>query len=84
MGKYSYRDEKGYLRYNSNDKLVHRNRAYKEIYQKGNYNLKFSDYQVHHIDGNKINNDIDNLQIVTREEHEAIHGISATRKHVKS
>lgn len=28
---------------------------------------------VHHIDGNKLNNNIDNLQILTREEHNKIH-----------
>lgn len=28
---------------------------------------------VHHIDGNKLNNDISNLQLVTRKEHIAIH-----------
>ena len=31
---------------------------------------------VHHIDGNKLNNDISNLKIVTRAEHVAIHGPS--------
>lgn len=30
-------------------------------------------YQVHHIDGNKANNDISNLQVVSHEEHVAMH-----------
>lgn len=30
-------------------------------------------YDVHHIDGNKLNNNIDNLMIVTRSEHAKIH-----------
>lgn len=32
-----------------------------------------SDEIVHHIDGDKLNNDIENLQVVTREEHCKIH-----------
>ena len=44
------------------------------------YPLRFSQYQVHHIDGNKSNNDVSNLQIVTRREHEEIEGIGFNRK----
>ena len=28
---------------------------------------------VHHIDGNKLNNDIDNLKVMTRSEHSKLH-----------
>lgn len=31
-------------------------------------------YQVHHIDHNKSNNEIDNLQILTNSEHQSLHG----------
>lgn len=32
---------------------------------------------VHHIDGNKLNNDIDNLDVMTTEEHNRCHGAAA-------
>ena len=32
-----------------------------------------SDEIVHHIDGNKLNNDISNLQVMTRGEHSRLH-----------
>ena len=37
-------------------------------------------YVVHHIDGNKRNNKISNLQILTKKEHEKIHGIIDTEQ----
>jgi len=57
--------------------LVHRELAYEHIYIKNrkDYQLPFSAYQVHHKDGDKTNNSIENLQIVTKEEHDAIHGV---------
>lgn len=30
-------------------------------------------YQIHHIDGNKLNNDISNLQLISAEEHTRLH-----------
>lgn len=33
-----------------------------------------SDEEVHHIDGNPLNNDINNLQVLTKEEHDKLHG----------
>lgn len=33
----------------------------------------FSNEVVHHIDGNKHNNDVDNLQLMTRSEHSKLH-----------
>ncbi len=61
--------------------LVHKQVAYREIYlkNKAKYPLPFSKYLVHHIDGDKQNNHVSNLQIVTREEHEKIHGIASTK-----
>jgi len=73
-----YIDENGYYRYVYNQKLVHRDVAYKYIYKnnKHKYPLRFRNYQVHHKNRNKLDNDVENLQIVTREEHEKIHGIT--------
>ena len=74
-----YIDENGYLRKElEHSTLIHRQVAYKEIYlrKKHLYPLKFSDYQVHHIDGNKQNNGHYNLLLLTREDHEKIHGIN--------
>lgn len=36
-------------------------------------------HEVHHIDGNPFNNRVDNLQVVTRAEHEKLHGIDVPR-----
>ena len=71
-------DDKGYERGKvEHSNLVHRQKAYNNIYLKNrdDYPLPFSKYQVHHIDFNKRNNNINNLQIVTPEEHEKLHGI---------
>ncbi len=73
-----YVDERGYERYGGYDnRLIHRDIAYNYIYKKGYrngvYTKRFRDYDIHHKDGNKRNNSINNLQILTREEHEEIH-----------
>lgn len=64
--------ERGIVKHSN---LVHRQIAYKEIYLKhrDDYPLPFSQYVIHHIDGNKQNNDPSNLKILTKEEHEAHH-----------
>ena len=73
-----YVDENGYER-NVYGRLIHRDVAYKYIYRKGYkdgiFTKRFGYYDIHHIDGDKRNNSIDNLQILTREEHKAKHGI---------
>jgi hypothetical protein len=70
-----YVDGKGYYRYYSSRKLVHRNIAFKEIYKcnRRKYPLRFSEYVVHHRDGNKLNNNVSNLQILTKDYHGNIH-----------
>ena len=72
----TYIDHKDYLRFKDSDKLVHRWIAYKEIYlkDKKNYPLDFKEYQVHHVDGNKQNNEVANLKLKTLREHESQHG----------
>ncbi len=71
-----YIDEYGYYRYSSNNKLIHRDIAYRNIYRKNRYKypLRFREYQIHHKNRNKLDNNVNNLQIVTKEEHENIHG----------
>jgi len=68
-------DSNGYERDGFGD-LVHRRVAFKYLYNIEKYPQRFREYQVHHIDGNKRNNDPSNLQIVTREEHKELHGLS--------
>lgn len=70
-------DENGYYR-NGYNKLVHRDVAYHSHYisgyKEGKYKLRYREYDVHHVDRNKLNNHPDNLQILTREEHKKVHG----------
>ena len=75
-------DENGYKRMKNVDtihsNLTHRQMAFKEIYlpNQDKYPLPFSHYQIHHVDGNKQNNNIFNLELLTKEEHRAKHGLS--------
>lgn len=74
----TYTDDNGYKRGKlPHSDLIHRQKAYRSIYLKNRneYPLPFSQYVVHHRDGNKKNNRISNLQILTPAEHNAIHGI---------
>ena len=70
-------DSKGYLRWKSNNKLVHRWIARKNIWEKNRkkYPLEFKEYQVHHKDKNKKNNKIENLELKSIREHEAEHNL---------
>jgi len=72
----TYIDSNGYIRYKDNDRLVHREIAFKYIYStnRKQYPLRFSEYQVHHKDGDKQNNIQSNLTLVTKREHENIQG----------
>jgi len=78
MKNIAYTDKKGYKREKpSHSNLIHRQNAFKYIYLKNRdkYPLRFRYYQVHHKDGNKKNNHSSNLELLTREQHEAIHSI---------
>ncbi|MBS3078917.1 HNH endonuclease [Candidatus Pacearchaeota archaeon] len=69
----TYKDKLGYKRKHSN--AVHRHRAYHYIYLKDRkkYPLPFEAYEIHHIDGDKNNNRMDNLAVLTPEEHDKAH-----------
>lgn len=69
----TYRDKRGYEREHSD--AVHRHRAYHHIYLKDRkkYPLPFEAYEVHHIDGDKTNNKMENLAVLTPEEHDKAH-----------
>lgn len=67
-----YIDKRGYQR-NGYHRLIHRNVAYHHLYSKWKYRYRFGSYDVHHKDRNKLNNDPDNLEILTRAEHRAKH-----------
>jgi hypothetical protein len=74
--KTEYIDANGYNRDTiKHSNLTHRNIAYYSIYlkHKDKYPLPFRMYQVHHKDHNKLNNNVENLEIFTKEEHQAIH-----------
>jgi hypothetical protein len=70
-------NSKGYLLWRDSRRLVHRTIAYNKIYlkDKKRYPLPFSEYQVHHRDGNKKNNIVNNLEILCSREHEVKHKI---------
>jgi len=73
--KNAFIDKKGYLRWKSK-RLVHRDTAYRFIFKKNRqkYRMPFSKYQIHHKNRRKWDNRIDNLQILTKSEHERMHG----------
>ena len=65
-------DHRGYYR-NGYGRLVHRDTAFKCLYSYPKYSKRFRDYDIHHKDRNKLNNSPDNLEILTREEHNEKH-----------
>tara|TARA_Y100000310_G_scaffold341218_1_gene439679 strand:+ start:8041 stop:8415 length:375 start_codon:yes stop_codon:yes gene_type:complete len=73
----TYNDANGYFRYKDTDRLVHRDVAYKYLFEPNQSKMphRFSSYQVHHIDRNKTNNHPSNLQLVTVHEHREEHGL---------
>lgn len=68
----SYKDKKGYLRFTDSGELCHRwmFRKYLNLQKKDFESLGF---EVHHIDNKKDNYKIENLMLVTKEGHKAIH-----------
>ncbi|MEK6853218.1 MAG: HNH endonuclease [Nanoarchaeota archaeon] len=86
IGYNEYIDDDGYKRKKQikYSNLVHRQVAYNNIFLKNrnNYSLPFSKYVVHHVDGNKKNNAISNLIIITREDHEKLHMAKERQKEI--
>jgi|SRR3989344_6195351 len=76
-----YIDKNGYERYKNSDMLVHRKIAYDFIFVKNRdkYFLGYAEYVVHHKNENKRNNNIDNLEILTQEEHKKLHEINKNK-----
>ena len=63
-----YVDRKGYQRFRKNTKLFHRAIAEEKIGRKSKpWEI------VHHINGNKLDNDPTNLEVLDRDEHYEIH-----------
>lgn len=63
---------------------VHRARAY-HIYleNRKKYPLPYTAYEVHHIDFDKMNNKVSNLQILTPTEHDKVHKEYERKKKMK-
>lgn len=70
-------DDYGYKRSSDTGKLIHRDVAYHYLYDPNEYEFRFSDYVIHHIDYNKLNNHPNNLMILTPDEHSEIHGFES-------
>ncbi len=66
-----FRSFNGYRQYNSGSgwKFTHRTVAAKKL-----GGPIFKGYQVHHINGNKLNNRPSNLTVVSAAQHQKIHG----------
>ena len=65
------KNKKGYMEEANHSNLWHRKVAYYKIYLKDRkkYPLPFSEYEIHHKDGNKLHNNPDNLELLSPEEH---------------
>ena len=68
----AYIDKRGYLRWKETNRLCHRDIAFKAGLR--HRYLPFGHCDVHHRDHNKMNNQPDNLEVVSREEHQHYHG----------
>jgi|WetSurMetagenome_2_1015567.scaffolds.fasta_scaffold34565_2 hypothetical protein len=74
VGKNGYK----YIRENGKYVLEHKN-----VYEKY-YGIKIKKgYCVHHIDRNKLNNTIENLEIMSRKEHARLHHIKLSKEDVE-
>ena len=79
----AYIDPHGYLRWRDTNRLCHRDIAWKNGLRG---NDKFGNCDIHHVDGNKWNNDPLNLEVLVRAEHEIKHGnviFENGRKYIK-
>ncbi|MHA1996607.1 MAG: HNH endonuclease [Promethearchaeota archaeon] len=79
----AYIDRRGYLRWVKNDKLCHRDIAFKHRHEYRAAGVRFGECDVHHRDENKFNNNPENLDVLTREQHQLEHGSVVYRNGVK-
>jgi hypothetical protein len=70
----AYIDDKGYLRWKIDDALCHRDIVFDAEVADGNRIENFASKDVHHKDGNKLNDNPENLEILNREKHQEEHG----------
>lgn len=74
--------EHGLAMLNHKDRYVLPKRGYislaRAVYQEENSSIP-DGYEIHHIDGNRKNNDISNLIAISHEDHVKIHMIMATQ-----
>lgn len=66
----TYIDSRGYRRFKNSGSYVHRWVAEKYVVGR---RLRRGEV-VHHLDGNKLNNDPDNLEVMWKDEHDEEHG----------
>lgn len=62
----------GYWRNHSNNKVKYLHREKMRLYL-GFTEQEMEGYEVHHIDGNPNNNDLENLKLLTKNEHHKLH-----------
>lgn len=66
----------GYLRLTRGSKVD--KRLHRDIVEQALGRLLSKDEVVHHIDGNKLNNDLSNLQVLSPSEHARLHALQRT------
>ena len=71
-GKRFYSDNRGYWVTNTKDKKGTKKRLHVYIWEKYNGEVP-EGYHVHHVDGDKSNNDISNLTLMNQSEHMRYH-----------
>lgn len=69
MGENRKKTKKGYMRYAKDGRL---RMEHNIVWEEHNGEIPIG-MQIHHIDGNKTNNDISNLKLVTPLEHKRLH-----------